>query len=163
MLRSRAFLCVLAALLAATSLFGQVAGRLSGSVVDQTGAAIPGATVNVYVPGGKEPLLSATTNEAGLFSFIAVRPDTYDVAVESKGFTKSLLRQVKVAPIQETGLAPIKLEVQSATASVEVTADANTVQLSNAEISSTITATQVQNLPVLGRQVSALFLTQAGV
>ena len=37
------------------------------------------------------------------------------------------------------------------------------MQLSNAEISSTITATQVQNLPVLGRQVSALFLTQAGV
>ena len=37
------------------------------------------------------------------------------------------------------------------------------VQLSNAEISSTITATQVQNLPVLGRQVSTLFLTQAGV
>ena len=35
--------------------------------------------------------------------------------------------------------------------------------LRNAEISSTITATQVQNLPVLGRQVSTLFLTQAGV
>ena len=148
---------------AATGLNAQVAGRLSGSVVDQTGASIPGATVNVFVPGGKEPVLSATTNEAGLFSFIAVRPDTYDIAVESKGFTKSMMRLVKVAPIQETGLPPIKLEVQSATVSVEVTADANAVQLSNAEISSTITATQVQNLPVLGRQVSTLFLTQAGV
>jgi hypothetical protein len=148
---------------AATGLYAQVAGRLSGSVVDQTGAAIPGATVNVFVPGGKEPVLSGTTNEAGLFSFIAVRPDTYDIAVESKGFTKSMMRLVKVSPIQETGLPPIKLEVQSATVSVEVTADANAVQLSNAEISSTITATQVQNLPVLGRQVSTLFLTQAGV
>ena len=81
---------------AATGLHAQVAGRLSGSVVDQTGAAIPGATVNVFVPGGKEPVLSATTNEAGLFSFIAVRPDTYDVAVEAKGFTKSMMRLVKV-------------------------------------------------------------------
>ena len=95
-------------------------------MVDQTGAAIPGATVNVYIPGGKEPVLSATTNEAGLFSFVAIRPDTYDVSVESKGFTKAMLRQVKVAPIQETGLAPIKLEVQSATTSVEVTADVHT-------------------------------------
>ena len=70
-------------------------------------------------------MLSATTNEAGFFSFIAVRPDTYDISVESKGFTKSMMRLVKVAPIQETGLPPIKLEVQSATVSVEVTADAN--------------------------------------
>jgi hypothetical protein len=163
MLRLRVLLCLFAAIFAATGLHAQVAGRLSGSVVDQSGAAIPGATVNVFVPGGKEPVLSATTNEAGFFSFIAVRPDTYDIAVESKGFTKSMMRLVKVSPIQETGLPPIKLEVQSATASVEVTADANAVQLSNAEISSTITATQVQNLPVLGRQVSTLFLTQAGV
>src|SRR5436190_17051345 len=106
MLRSRVFLCLFAALLAAASLFGQVAGRLSGSVVDQTGASIPGATVNVYVPGGKEPVLTGNTNEAGLFSFIAVRPDTYDIVFEAKGFNKTSIRQVKVAPIQETGLPP---------------------------------------------------------
>ena len=148
---------------AVSGLNAQVAGRLSGSVVDQTGASIPGATVNIFVPGGKEPVLSGTTNEAGLFSFSAVRPETYDIGVESTGFTKAMVRQVKVAPQQETGLAPIKLEVQSATTSVEVAADVQSVQLSNSEVTSTITATQVQNLPVLGRQVSTLFLTQPGV
>src|SRR6266536_3604258 len=135
MVRTRVFCLFAAALFAAAALNAQVAGRLSGSVVDQTGASIPGATVNVYVPGGKEPVLSGTTNEAGLFSFIAVRPDTYDVSVESKGFNKAMMmRQVKVAPIQETGLPPIRLEVQSSVVTVEVTADSNTVQLSNAEI-----------------------------
>ena len=113
MLRLRIFLCLFAAMLAAAVLNAQVAGRLSGSVVDQTGASVPGATVNVFVPGGKEPVLSGTTNEAGLFSFIAVRPDTYDISVEFKGFSKVMVRQVKVAPIQETGLGAIKLEVQS--------------------------------------------------
>ena len=156
-------MCLFAATFAAAVLNAQVAGRLSGSVIDQTGASIPGATVNVFVPGGKEPVLSGTTNEAGLFSFIAVRPDTYDISVESKGFSRVLVRQVKVAPIQETGLGAIKLEVQSSVTSLEVAADANAVQLSNAEISSTITANQVQNLPVLGRQVTNLLLTQAGV
>jgi hypothetical protein len=153
----------LAALFAVAGLNAQVAGRLSGSVVDQSGASIPGATVNVFVPGGKEPVLSGSTNEAGLFTFIAVRPDTYDIAVEAPGFNKAMVRQVKVAPIQETGLPAIKLEVQSATTSVEVSADVQSVQLANAEVSSTITSQQVQNLPVLGRQVSTLFLTQAGV
>ncbi len=163
MLRLRIFVCLFAAMLAAAVLNAQVAGRLSGSVVDQTGASVPGATVNVFVPGGKEPVLSGTTNEAGLFSFIAVRPDTYDISIELKGFSKVMVRQVKVAPIQETGLGAIKLEVQSTVTSLEVAADANAVQLSNAEISATITANQVQNLPVLGRQVTNLLLTQAGV
>ena len=163
MLRLRIFLCLFAAMFAAAVLNAQVAGRLSGSVVDQTGASIPGATVNIFVPGGQEPVLSGTTNEAGLFSFIAVRPDTYDISVESKGFSKVMVRQVKVAPIQETGLGAIKMEVQSSVTSLEVSADVNAVQLSNAEISSTITANQVQNLPVLGRQVTNLLLTQAGV
>jgi hypothetical protein len=153
----------LAALFAVAGLNAQVAGRLSGSVIDQTGASVPAATVNIFLPGGQEPVLSGLTNDAGLFSFIAVRPDTYDIAVEAKGFTKSMLRAVKVAPLQETALPPVKLEVQSATVSVEVAADVQSVQLANAEVSSTITSTQVQNLPVLGRQVSTLFLTQAGV
>src|SRR5664279_1092213 len=99
MLRLRIVVFLCAALFVAAGLHAQVAGRLSGSVVDQTGASIPGAAVNIYVPGGKEPVLSGVTNDAGLFSFIAVRPDTYDISVDAKGFTRSYLRQVKVAPI----------------------------------------------------------------
>ena len=73
---SRLRLVVLfAAVYVATGLNAQVAGRLSGSVVDPTGASIPGAAVNVFVPGGKEPVLTGVTNDAGLFSFIAVYPD----------------------------------------------------------------------------------------
>jgi hypothetical protein len=159
----RLYTLLLAALLAAASLQAQVAGRLSGSVVDQTGAAVPGATVNVFVANGHEPVLTAQTNEAGVFSFVTVRPDTYDIAIEAKGFTRTMLRAVKVSPVQETSLAAIKLEVQAATTTVEVTSDVQTVQLSNAEVASTVTSTQVENLPVLGRQVSTLFLTQAGV
>jgi hypothetical protein len=156
-------LVLLVCLLAVSTVQAQVAGRLSGTVVDQTGAVIPGATVNVFVPGGNEPVLTGTTNGAGLFTFIAVRPDTYDIMVEAAGFTKVSLRQVKVAPIQETGLPPIRMEVQSSAQSVEVAADVATVQLSNSENSSTVTSTQVQNLPVLGRQVTSLFQTQPGV
>jgi hypothetical protein len=136
---------------------------LSGSVVDQSGAAIPKAVVNVYIPGGKEPVLTSRTNDAGLFLFIAVRPDKYDVAVEAQGFVRMMVRQVKVDPIQETGMGAIKLEVASTKQSVDVTSEVQMVQLTNSEVSTTVTSTQVENLPVLGRQVSALFSTQAGV
>ncbi|HWD00155.1 MAG TPA: TonB-dependent receptor [Candidatus Sulfopaludibacter sp.] len=136
---------------------------MSGSVVDQSGAAIPGATVNVFVPGGREPVLTGKTNEVGLFTFMAVRPDTYDVGLEMTGFTRTFLRGVKVDPLQERALGAIKMEVQSATTSVDVAAEVPTVQLSGNENTTTITATQVQNLPVLGRQVTSLFQTQPGV
>src|SRR5436190_23066167 len=159
----RVLLCLLGAMCAAVGLNAQVAGRLSGSVIDQTGASIPGATVNVFVPGGKDPVLAGTTNEAGLFAFMAVRPDTYDITVDAKGFTKSMLRAVKAAPVQETSLGALKLQVQSASTTVDVTSDVESVQLTNAENAATITATQVQNLPILGRQASVLFQTQVGV
>ena len=149
--------------LAVTALNAQVAGRLSGSVVDPTGAVIPGATVNVYVPGGKEPVLQGHTNEAGLFLFIAVRPETYDVGVEAQGFGKSMIRGVKISPISENELPPIRMEVLSTSQSVEVTAEVEAVNTTNAEVATTITNQQVQNLPVLGRQVSSLFATLPGV
>ncbi|MEO8592095.1 MAG: TonB-dependent receptor [Candidatus Solibacter sp.] len=163
MRHARLLLISLAAVYAVSTLNAQVAGRLSGSVVDPSGASVPGAKVSVFLQGGKEPVLTGTTNADGLFSFTAVRPDTYDVAVEQKGFNKAVVRQVKVAPQQEAALAQVKLEVMSATVSVEVTADVQAVQLSNAEVTSTITSTQVHNLPALGRQVSVLLQTQAGV
>src|SRR5438067_32134 len=43
---------VLVALAFAGMLSAQVTSRLTGSVIDQTGAAVPGATVDVYLPGG---------------------------------------------------------------------------------------------------------------
>ena len=143
--------------------FGQVAGRLSGSVIDASGAIVPGATINVFLTGGQEPVLTGQSNEAGLFLFIAVRPDTYDISIERQGFVKTTIRQVQVSPLQELQLPPVKLEVQATTTSVEVTADLQTVQSSNAEVATTITTTMIQNLPVLGRQVTNFFQSQPGV
>src|SRR3954469_18459973 len=132
----RLFAFLVTASLAATFLHAQVAGRLSGVVVDQSGAAVPGAFVNVFITGGKEPVLKGQSNETGQFSFATVRPESYDVSVEARGFTRVLVREVKVAPVQETSLPAIQLEVQSNTTTVEVASDVQSVQLSNAEVSS---------------------------
>src|SRR3954465_10849573 len=106
----RLFALMVTALLTTAFLHAQVAGRLSGVVVDQTGATVPGAAVNVFLTGGKEPLFKGETNESGQFSFVTIRPDTYDLSIEAKGFTRVMVREVKVAPVQETSLPPIKLE-----------------------------------------------------
>ncbi|HEY3839103.1 MAG TPA: TonB-dependent receptor, partial [Bryobacteraceae bacterium] len=157
---SRLFLI---AVLTALPVSAQVAGSLTGKVVDPSGAIVPGATVGVYLPGGKSPLISGKTNSAGIFAFTPVQPDTYTVAIDAAGFGRMELAGVKVDPLQAKDLGSVKLAVQTASQVVEVTTEVQNVQLTNAEVSNTITNEQVENLPVLGRQVSALYSTQPGV
>jgi hypothetical protein len=147
----------------AVSCFAQVTGRLSGSVTDASGAAIPNAAVNLLLPGGSKPVLSTVTTAEGLFTFTNVRPENYDLAIEASGFLKYSLRGLKIDPARETSLPAIKLELAGVTQSVDVTADIQTVQTSNAEISTTVTNDQVRRLPMLDRDPMALISTQAGV
>src|SRR5215470_6119698 len=144
--------------------FAQVAGQLVGSVVDQSGAAIPGATVSLLLPGGERPILTTTTSAEGFFTFSNVRPETYDVTVESAGFRKQVLRAVKVDPARETAIPAIHLEVQGVTAEIAVVeSNPLILQTTSADVSTTITKTQIQNLPLIDRYPLSLITTQAGV
>jgi len=150
-------------LLASALLFAQSSGRITGTVVDASGSPIPNAAVSLHLMGGKSAVFSTTTSSDGIFTFASVRPGLYDLVVESAGFAKFISRQLNVEPVHETPIPTIKMEVQSTQQTVEVASEAQSVQTNNAEISTTVTQTQIQNLPVLDRQVSALFLTQPGV
>jgi Carboxypeptidase regulatory-like domain/TonB dependent receptor len=147
----------------AVPMFGQVAGRLTGSVVDPSGASVADASVNLFLPGGKSPVLSTHTTSEGNFDFSAVRPDTYRLEVQAKGFGDYAQGGVAIDPARQTSLPPIHLQLQTTTQLVEVTASANTIDTNTIEVSSTVTQEQVMNLPVLDRQINNLFYTQPGV
>jgi hypothetical protein len=157
--------CVLLiALMAITIPLGaQFSGRVSGSVVDATGGAVPEAEVSLYLSGGSRPLLSEKTTAEGLYTFIGVRPATYDLTVEASGFAKATLRGIVVDSVRETSVPQIKVDLPTVEASVEVTANPDSLQTSNAEISEIITMNQVDKLPVLDRDPLGLLQTQAGV
>ncbi len=150
-------------LLASALLFAQSSGRITGTVVDASGAPIPNAAVSLHLAGGKSAVFSTTTSSDGIFTFASVRPGLYDLVVETAGFAKYISRQLNVEPVHETPIPTIKMEVQSTQQTVEVASETQLVQTNNAEISTTVTQSQIQNLPVLDRQVSTLFLTQPGV
>src|SRR5438552_18155662 len=84
-------------------------GRITGSVVDPSGAAVPKATVNLLLHGGQRPLLATATTAEGLFVVESVRPESYDLIVEAAGFVPFKLENVKVDPARTTDLVPIKL------------------------------------------------------
>ena len=141
----------------------QVTGRVIGTVVDSSGSAVPGATVSLLLSGGDAPVLTVVTSPEGFFTFSSVRPELYDMTVESRGFQRQLLQNVKVEPARDTALSEIRLSVQGVTEEVSVVASVSSVQVTSAEVLSTITNAQVQKLPMIDRDPLALITTQAGV
>ena len=110
----------LAILLVVGEAGAQVEGRLFGNVVDQSGSAVPGATVSLLLPGGDRAVLSVVSSAEGFFNFSNVRPELYDLTVEATGFRKQLVHGVKVDPARETTVSSIRLEVQGVSAKVAV-------------------------------------------
>lgn len=154
---------LLLGLLVAGVLFAQNTGQITGSVLDASGAAIPGTEIQLFVPGGSAPVAVAQSNQEGLFQFIGVRPIFYDLSIEAKGFQKQILRGIKVDAGLTLSLPPIRLEVSSLAEVVEVTAEVQGVQTTNAVIGTSISNEQIRRLPQLNRSPLALIRTQAGV
>ncbi len=155
--------------LASLTLFVSVAamaqstGRMSGIVIDPTGASVPNAKVSLFIPGGASPIIVTTTGAAGNYSLSGLQPVQYDVHVEMSGFRTTIIRAVKVDPGVELSMQPVKLEVSSQAEVVEVTSEAIGVQTSNAEIAATVTNSQVTRLPSLNRSPLGFISIQAGV
>lgn len=149
-------------ILAPACVYSQVSGGITGTVTDASGAGVPGATVDVFIAGGATPLLTAKTNTVGNFSFSAVRPEFYDVAITAPGFAKNITRRVKVDSLVQTDLR-VRLELAATEQVVEVTGDAQTVQVTASELARTVSQEQLTVLPTANRQVSTLFTLQAGV
>jgi len=159
----RVLVLVIVMLALAIWLPAQTTSRLSGSVVDPSGAAVPSATVDLLLPGGTKPLLSTVSTNDGLFAFTGVLPNTYDLAVTSKGFRKFTERGVVIAAGQEISLPAVHLEVGTSTETIEITETTQEVQTTNDEISMNVTRTQVKDLPILNRSPQSFVDTQAGV
>ena len=65
---------LLLGLLSLSPVFAQFSGRVTGSVVDASGASVPEAQVDLYISGGKKPILSTKTSSDGQYNFNSVRP-----------------------------------------------------------------------------------------
>jgi hypothetical protein len=154
---------VFASLFLAASANAQMSGRIAGSVIDASGAAVGGADVELYLAGGQKPLLVSKTSAEGLYNFIGVRPAEYDLSISAKGFLRTVHRGITVDMARETDLPSIKLELAGVTQSVDVSAEVEGVDVATAEVSTTVSMDQIKNLPILDRDVLSIMQTKPGV
>ncbi len=135
-------------------------GQMAGTVVDQSGAVVPGATIAVTNTGTNR-VSTATTGASGQFSVPALGPGHYKVEVKAANFktvTQEVTLQVnQVLPLDFT------LPPGSATENVEVTSAAPLVSTDSSEIGEVIQGRQVVDLPLNSRNFTQLATLVPGV
>jgi hypothetical protein len=151
-------------LLAAAVLQAQTAtGEVNGTVSDPNGAAVPGAVVKLIDQATKTER-EATTTQSGFFTFtfVNLKPASYTLVVEVKGFKKSLTNPFTLG-VNETLTQNLSLSVGEMTEVVEITAGTELVQASTSELGSVINERTVQDLPLNGRNFTQLLTLTPGV
>ena len=155
-------LVVLFALLVCSVAFAQTSvsnGSISGTVTDATGAVVPNAKVVMIGPTGQT--VHATTSDAGTYSSGALVPGMYSVRAEAKGFKTT---QLKVdVQVNNTANGNIKLEIGQESTVIEVQGSEVAVNTEQAEVQGVLTASQISNLPVNGRNFLDLAQLEPGV
>lgn len=92
-------------------------GRITGTVIDPTGAVVPGAKVQLTQENA--PAQTALTDEQGRFTFAGVVPGAYQLAITAVGFATQTLSEV-LAPGEIQELPPVMLNIATAVTTVQV-------------------------------------------
>jgi hypothetical protein len=124
---------------------GETTSAIVGSVTDPTGAAIPGA--NVTVTNTENGLRrSVKTDDAGRFSFPQLKPGVYSVKAEADRFESQQNSSVS-AGLGQKQTVDFKLNIPSASATVQVQEQAPLVNPDNPNTSTTLNARTLEDLP----------------
>jgi hypothetical protein len=142
--------------------FGQTPlGRVVGTVLDQSGAVLPGATVTL-TNAGTGQVQTTTTTQLGAFVFPQMPVGTYTLTVALPTFKTAEYTDVIVTVGQEYSLTA-RLDVGALTETVRVMAGESLVKTTTPEVSSTVNQAQVLNMPLANRDVTNLIKMQPGV
>lgn len=134
---------------------------ITGTVTDPSDAMVDGATVKITnVATGLS--YTATTNNSGYYNEEALPPGDYTVTATKQGFKTAVVVGIHLDPGQRRGV-DVRLAVGSTEASVTVQADTVAVQTESSESGGTITAKEVQNIMLNGRNFQSLLTVVPGV
>jgi len=162
-LRRSCRVCVLCVLLAfsAPALFAQVSATLSGTVTDQSGAAIVGADVAVRdVETGV--VRNATTNAEGRYQVFALSVGEYEVHARKNGFTEEVRTGIQLV-VGQSASVDLTLRVGEVSQHVTVSSDAPMVSTTTSDISGLVGERQVKDLPLNGRSYDLLLPLNPGI
>jgi hypothetical protein len=135
-------------------------GQIEGTVVDESGAALPGVGVTARnTATGFER--TATTEPTGLYRLNLLPLGTYELAAALQGFA-TLKRGGLRLQVGETLTVPLSMKVAAVEETVTVTAEAPPVEVSRSLSANTLNQTAIESLPINGRRFQDFVLLTPG-
>ena len=145
----------------ATAVAQVTTGTITGTVRDQQGAIVPGATVTIR-DQDKGTSRSFVADSQGAYVAPFLIPGSYEIAVEIQGFKKYVRRGV-VLQVNQRARVDVALEVGGLTESTEVVAMAPLTRTDSGEVGEVIEERAVRELPLNGRNFASLVYLVPGV
>ncbi|MCY4025849.1 MAG: carboxypeptidase-like regulatory domain-containing protein [Acidobacteria bacterium] len=153
--RWAAVFCLAALVLNPAAARGQDQAGITGTVIDETGAALPGTTVEARSPALIEGVRTVFTDGAGNYRFITLPPGTYSVTFTLPGFRQFIREDVVL-----TGafVAPVDamLEVGGVEETVTVTGVSPLVDVVSVRQQTVLTPERIQALPGSSNVMTAM-------
>jgi carboxypeptidase family protein/TonB-dependent receptor-like protein len=138
-----------------------VTGTLLGNITDQGGLAMPGASVTI-TETSTNISFTATTNEAGLYTFPSLKDGTYRVVAELAGF-KKVIRDGIIVSVNTTQRVDLRMEVGALEESITVVGQSPVLQTDRTDTGRIIESKMVTELPLtFNRNFQSILITVPG-
>jgi len=140
----------------------EITGTLTGTIVDSSGAAVPGAQASA-----KNLTIGAVRNTVsgaeGIFVFNSLEPGRYNLTIKATGFKTLEEDNLDVTASAPLSLGKLTLALGALTEEISVTAAATPVQTASSENSKLMDTDQLSDLTLKGRDLFASLVTMPGV
>jgi hypothetical protein len=138
----------------------QTTAAITGTVVDEGGAAINGATITV-TDTDRGTIYTAKSNESGTYNFVRVPIGNYQVKTEAPGF-QSAVQSGLTLVLNQTARIDFKMHVGAVTTTAQVTSEAPQLQSETTQVSTLIDSRTVTDIPLATRNYVELTLLAPG-
>jgi hypothetical protein len=157
-----ALLALLAAFFPSARLHAQT-GSITGTIVDPSGAVIPGAQVQVINQSTGALTREAASDSSGNFRELNVPPGTYKIKVTAPGMEELDRNNVVLDQDQSLGLSQLTLTVGQSTQTVTVSTQTPLIDTATSSNAAVVDQRQVTEQPLNGRDFESLLTTLPGV
>src|SRR6185436_2614601 len=151
-----------ARLLSASASAQTVTGTISGTVVDQQGQLIPGATVTIVNEATKDTRSAVTAGE-GDFLVTNLQPGLYTLRIALQSFRTLERTNIVLSAGERLAVAKLTLEIGNVGETITVESRGTHVNTAETQHSGLITSTQIEQIQVLGRDVTSIMRLLPGV
>ena len=145
----------------ASALAQQTTGNITGRIVDQQGAAVPGASITAKNPA--TGLSRTETSDAeGVYRVAALPVGIYEVVAELTGFSTISKQDVEVN-VGQTVAIDFSMKVATIAETVTVTGATPLIETTSSSVGGVVSIRRIETIPLNGRQFANLAATIPGV